>query len=311
MKVLLTGGSGDLGVLLTRQLTRQGDEVVNLDVVPPHEAVCGEAAHIAASILDRAALKKAMQGVDCVVHIAAWHGIHENQGTKDAYDFHDLNVTGTFNVFQAAAEAGVKKAVLISSTSTDDRYGLYGHTKILNEEMARAYAERHDMDILTLRPRAFIPPWNKSVYKDFGAWANWFWKGAVHVSDVCQATLKSVNFLKDGKKPEEPAQILTIDGAYDYTKAELDNWTKESFTARYGAKAEKLAQSFGLDTARKPKIVGSGEAEKLIGYRPAYSLANLLEELEKYGQNGPPFPLEEAKEDEKPRPQGTTKKYSP
>ena len=307
MKVLLTGGSGDLGVLLMRQLTNQGDEVVNLDVAPPHEEVRGEAAHIAASILDRAALKKAMRGVDCVVHIAAWHGIHENQGTKDAYDFHDLNVTGTFNVLQAAAEAGVKKAVLISSTSTDDRYGLYGHTKILNEEMARAYAGRHDMDILTLRPRAFIPPWNKSVYKDFTEWANWFWKGAVHVSDVCQASLKAVNFLKEDKKPDTPAQILTIDGAYDYTKEELENWTNGSFAARYGKEAEALAQSFGIDTTRKPKVLGSRDAEQLIGYRPAYSLKNLLLELEQYGKTGPNFPLE----NEKPPLPKTAQKYSP
>ncbi len=291
MKLLLTGGSGDLGVLLTRQLTQQGDGVINLDVAPPHEAVRGEATHIAASILDRDALKTAMKDVGCVVHIAAWHGIHEHQGVKNAYDFHDLNVTGTFNVFEAAAEAGVKKAVLISSTSTDDRYGLYGHTKVLNEEMARAYAHRHDMDILTLRPRAFIPPWNRAVYQDFTEWANWFWKGAVHAADVCQATLKAVNFLKAGQKPAEPAQILTIDGAYDYTAAELQNWTENSFAKRYGAEAEKLAQSFGLDTARKPKILGSADAEKLIGYRPAYSLKNLLEELEKYGKNGPQFPL--------------------
>ncbi|TNE32675.1 MAG: NAD(P)-dependent oxidoreductase [Alphaproteobacteria bacterium] len=291
MKVLLTGGSGDLGVLLTRQLTQQGDEVVNLDVAPPHEAVRGEAVHIAASILDRDALKEAVQGVGCVVHIAAWHGIHEHQNTKNAYDFHDLNVTGTFNLFEAAAAAGVRKAVLISSTSTDDRYGLYGHTKVLNEEMARAYAHRHNMDILTLRPRAFIPPWNRTVYQDFTEWANWFWKGAVHAEDVCQATLKAVNFLKADKKPEIPAQILTIDGAYDYTVGELENWTDNSFAARYGAEAEKLAQSFGLDTARKPKVLGSAEAETLIGYRPAYSLKNLLEELEKYGKNGPQFPL--------------------
>lgn len=307
MRVLLTGGSGDLGVLLTRQLTAQGDEVVNLDVAPPHESVRGESVHIAASILDRDALKKAMKGVDCVVHIAAWHGIHENQGTKTAYDFHDLNVTGTFNVFEAAAEAGVKKAVLISSTSTDDRYGLYGHTKVLNEEMARAYADRHDMDILTLRPRAFIPPWNRAVYKDFTEWAAWFWKGAVHAEDVCQATLKAVNFLKADKKPGTPAQILTIDGAYDYTEKELENWTENSFAARYGKEAEKLAQSHGLDTARKPKVLGSRDAEQLIGYRPAYSLKNLLQELEQYGKDGPHFPLE----DGKPRQSKTGKKYTP
>jgi nucleoside-diphosphate-sugar epimerase len=41
----------------------------------------------------------------------AWHGIHEDRGEKDAYDFVDLNVRGTFEVFEAAASAGIGKVV--------------------------------------------------------------------------------------------------------------------------------------------------------------------------------------------------------
>lgn len=295
MKILLTGGSGDMGGILARQLLDQKDEVVILDVAPPHESLDGDVTFVQGSIIDREAVKRAMQNVDCVVHIAAWHGIHEQQG-KTAYDFHDLNVTGTMNVFQAAADAGVTKFVLISSTSVDDTYGLYGHTKVLNEEMARAYAVRHDMDVLTLRPRAFIPPWNRGVYACFTDWANWFVKGAVHISDVCQAALKAVNFLKTNT-PDTPAPTLTIDGAYEISQKD---WSRDQLLKHYDAADLDRAEQAGIDIARQPKILGSQDAEDLIGYRAEYSFKNMLADFKKYGEAGPPHPLAQSKAQAKP-----------
>ncbi len=290
MRVILTGGSGDMGGILARDLLKQGDDVVILDLAVPHVTLKNKVDFIKGSITDRDTVKRAMHDIDCVVHIAAFHGIHEEQG-KTAYDFHDLNVTGTLNVFQAAADAGVKKVVLISSTSTSNRYDTYGHTKILNEEMARAYAHRHDMDILTLRPRGFIPPWNRSVYDDFTGWANWFVKGAVHIFDVCDATLKAVNFLKT-HKPDEPAQILTIDGAYEYSVQDIENWSDNVPAHTYGGDIVKKAKDAGINIERCPSILGSDDAEKLIGYNAQYSLKNLLDDFVTYGQSGPPNPLD-------------------
>ena len=60
-----------------------------------------------------------MLGCDCIVHIAAWHGIHESRGEKDAYDFFDLNVRGTFEVFEAAVSLGITRIVYISTTSVN------------------------------------------------------------------------------------------------------------------------------------------------------------------------------------------------
>jgi nucleoside-diphosphate-sugar epimerase len=50
-------------------------------------------------------LTETFRGCDCIIHIAAWHGIHEDRGEKGAYDFFDLNVRGTFEIFEAAASA--------------------------------------------------------------------------------------------------------------------------------------------------------------------------------------------------------------
>ncbi len=95
MKVLLTGGSGDLGQTLVPKLVNKGDTPVILDVRAPRD-LNQEGVFIQGSILDRSKLKGLFLGCDCIVHIAAWHGIHEIRGEKNSYDFFDLNVRGTF-----------------------------------------------------------------------------------------------------------------------------------------------------------------------------------------------------------------------
>jgi nucleoside-diphosphate-sugar epimerase len=81
---------------------------------------------IEGSILDREQLKDRFSGCDCIVHMVAWHGIHEDRGEKNAYDFFDLNVRGTFEVFEASASAGIDKVVFISTTSLYRPDTLYG-----------------------------------------------------------------------------------------------------------------------------------------------------------------------------------------
>jgi hypothetical protein len=116
MKVLLTGGSGNLGQALVPRLLDKGDTPLLLDVRAPSPLNEG-AVFIEGSILDRSKLTEIFRGCDCIVHIAGWHGIHEDRGERDAYDFFDLNVRGTFEVFEAAACAGIGKVIYISTTS--------------------------------------------------------------------------------------------------------------------------------------------------------------------------------------------------
>ena len=138
---------------------------------------------------------RAFRGCDCIVHIAAWHGIHEVRGVKNSYDFFDLNVRGTFEVFEAAASLGIDKIVFISTTSVSRPDTLYGRSKILAEYIAENYRKYENMNVITLRPRAFIPFWNQDVYANYIDWARWFWKGAVHIDDVASAVILSMDLL--------------------------------------------------------------------------------------------------------------------
>jgi nucleoside-diphosphate-sugar epimerase len=288
MNVLLTGGSGDLGTALTAGLAARGDTPLRLDIVSPQDQ---QGIYLPASILDRDRLPPCLMAVDCIVHIAAWHGIHETTRQKDAYAFWDLNVTGTFNVFEAAQRAGVKRVVYISSTSVRNGVSLYGHTKVLGEEIARTYVSRHDMSVVILRPRGFIPYWNGAVYASFVEWVQWFWRGAVHIDDVVQAVVRSIDFL--ATTPLAHHVTLVVDGAYDYTEADLTAWDQDgpgSTFKKYYAPYYDLALGYGLKPEEKPFIYDISETQKRLGYVPRYSLRHALEDLARYGLAGPPPP---------------------
>jgi nucleoside-diphosphate-sugar epimerase len=278
MKVLLTGGSGDLGRLLCTQLVARGDIPINLDVAGPGEPA-GE--YVNGSVLDRSLLESLLPSVNCVVHIAAWHGIHEFRREKDAFDFWNLNVTGTFTLLECCARANCSKFVFISSSSVDEWPGVYGHSKLLGEDLTRTYVARHGMEIITLRPRAFIPHWNRAVYANFAEWARWYWGGAVHIADVAQAVLKSIDTLKSTM--HDPCPPLTIDGACEFSANDLAAWDAAgpgtTFRKHFGQEAYVCAVSNGLDPSVQPKILGYADAAKWIGYQPAYGFKNMIEEL--------------------------------
>jgi nucleoside-diphosphate-sugar epimerase len=292
MKVVLTGGSGNLGQALVPKLLDKGDTPVILDVrAPPH--LNRGAEFIEGSVLDRSKLTDIFRGCDCIVHIAAWHGIHEDSGEKTAYDFFDLNVRGTFEVFEASTSAGIGKVILISTTSVHRPDKRYGSSKILAERIAEDYRKHRLMNVVTLRPRGFIPYWDRAVYAKYSDWARWFWKGAVHIDDVAAAVILSLDLLS--RRQLDRQLVLTLDSAYEYTDADLDHWDAEgpgSTFRKYYPEYYDLAVSYGLDPALKPTKIDISETVRWLGYKPTYSLANLLSELAAFGERGPPHGAE-------------------
>jgi UDP-glucose 4-epimerase len=289
MKILLTGGSGDLGTVLAPQLTQRGDTTIIFDLRPPQTQT---AVYHPGSILDRDQLTSTMSGLDVVVHIAAWHGIHEVRGEKDVYDFWDLNVTGTLYVLETAVRANIQNIVHISSTSVDEWPGIYGSSKIMAEDLVRTYAARHGLNAIILRPRAFIPYWKKTTYASYVEWAKWFWKGAVHINDVAQATCQSIDLLTRQTFDTPPA--LVVDGAYDFSSTDLDDWDADgpgSTFARVYPEYTDLVVRYELDSAAKPRPLDISETRRLLGYKPQYSLRHLLQELDQFGLAGPPVEL--------------------
>jgi UDP-glucose 4-epimerase len=291
MNILLTGGSGDLGQLAIPTLNRLGHSTTNLDLRPTTARENSDGSRfVQGSLMDRDLLSQIATKVDCVVHIAALHGIHEFRGDSNRNTFWDFNVTGTFNVLQAAVEADIRRIIFISSTTAiEPSSSWYGHTKYIAEETCRSFTIMHpELSIICLRPRAFIPHWNRDVYESFPEWARWFWAGAVHINDVEQAVIKSVQLLESKAMPG--CQVFIIDGKHDYSAEDLADWDLigpgSTFKKYYGDSNHELAVRHGLDPAKMPLVLDSNEAKRVLGYEPTYSLRNLLEELKQYDGPG-------------------------
>lgn len=133
-KFLVTGGAGFIGSNLCEKLLEQGFSVRALDNLSTGREenikdFIGHIEFINGDIRDKSTVKKAVEGVDYVIHLAALGSVPRS--IEDPATTHDVNATGTLNVLNASKNAGVKRIVYASSSS------VYGDTPVLpkKEEM--------------------------------------------------------------------------------------------------------------------------------------------------------------------------------
>jgi UDP-glucose 4-epimerase len=169
-KVLVTGGAGFIGSHLIPNLLKKGYSVVALD-----NLLTGKLENlkinrsntrfsfIQSDIRDTQALSNAFFGVDAVIHLAAL--IDVAASVVDPLSTHEVNVTGTLNVLQAAVKSNVKRLVFASSTAV---YGdvktlpvketnvlkpisPYAASKAAAEAYVTAFANCYNLDAISLR----------------------------------------------------------------------------------------------------------------------------------------------------------------
>ncbi len=117
MRVLVTGGAGFIGSSIVEHFHKEAEVRVldNLRTGYRENIEAFDVELIVGSITDRTAVTRAMQGVDYVFHLAAMISVPESM--EKPCQCVEINTTGTLNVLQAAAEAGVKKLCLSSSAA--------------------------------------------------------------------------------------------------------------------------------------------------------------------------------------------------
>jgi len=174
MKVLVTGADGFIGSHLTEALVRQGHDVRAFVLYNSFNSwgwldscaddVKGKFDVFAGDIRDPYGVKKAMQGCDLVLHLAALIAIPYSYHSPDTYV--DTNVKGTLNIVQAARELGVSKVV---HTSTSEVYGTarfvpiteehplqgqspYSASKIGADQIAMSFYNAFDTPVSVIRP---------------------------------------------------------------------------------------------------------------------------------------------------------------
>ncbi|CAM5561134.1 NAD(P)-dependent oxidoreductase OS=Streptomyces alboniger OX=132473 GN=CP975_07995 PE=4 SV=1 [Streptomyces alboniger] len=164
--VLLTGAAGGLGTLMRGLLPAHGHDLRLLDV----RGLEGEPDAITADLADRDALREAVRGVDAALHFA---GI----SLESTFDkILRANVEGTYNLYEAAREEGVRRIVFASSNHAvgftprpqgDDPLipldtprrpdTFYGLSKSFGEDLAQFYWDKHGIETVSVRIGSCFP----------------------------------------------------------------------------------------------------------------------------------------------------------
>jgi UDP-glucose 4-epimerase len=207
MRVLVTGSTGHLGEALVRTLQKTSHEVVGLDVVASN--FTSEVGSLAA----RSHVRRCMEGVNAVLHTASLHKPHVI--THSRQDFIDTNITGTLNLLEEAASAGVQSFVFTSTTSAFGRAlappagapaawitedvtpvpkNIYGVTKTAAEDLCELFHRDHGLACLILRTSRFFPEEDdceatRQAYEDHNVKANEYLYRRVDLEDVVSAHL--------------------------------------------------------------------------------------------------------------------------
>jgi hypothetical protein len=157
----MTGAAGRIGTMLRSRLARPGRVLRLLDVAPLAQPPGPGEESVTASVTDLAAMTAACAGADAVIHLG---GIP----TENAWaPILDVNINGTYTVFEAARRAGVPRVVFASSNHAvgfspresfpvaddavpaPDTY--YGVSKVAGEALASLYAHRYGLESVCVR----------------------------------------------------------------------------------------------------------------------------------------------------------------
>lgn len=214
LKVLVTGMSGLIGGAVRARLGSKYEfSALNRSAIP------GIPCH-QADIADLNAILPAFAGIDAVVHLAA----NANMGAPWDAILH-TNVIGTYNVFEAARQAGVRRVIFASSGATvsgreraqpykalvEGDYaaagaawpavthematwptGLYGASKVWGEAIGRHFADSSDLSVLCLRLGHVTAEDRPTSVRDYSSWCSQ--RDIVDMIDRCIQAPASVKY---------------------------------------------------------------------------------------------------------------------
>jgi UDP-glucose 4-epimerase len=295
MSILITGSAGHLGEALMRTLRESGHDPVGIDVLAsPYTDLRG-------SIVDRDFVRRAMRGVDAVLHAATLHKPHV--ATHRQQDFIDVNVTGTLNLLEAAADAKVGAFVFTSTTSAFGRAltpppgapaawltedvvpvpkNIYGVTKVAAENLCELAHRDAGMPCLVLRTSRFVPeeddqPHVREAREDANNKANEFLYRRIDIEDVVDAHLLAL-----AKAREMGFARYIVSATTPFTRADL-----AGLRADAPAVVRRHVPGYAAEDARRgwtrfesiDRVYDNARARAALGWRPKVDFARVIERL--------------------------------
>lgn len=297
-KILVTGADGFIGSHLTEHLVRAGHDVRAfvlynsfnswgwLDQSP--KEIRDGLDVFAGDIRDPYGVKKAMQGCDTVMHLAALIAIPYSYHSPDTYV--DTNVKGTLNIVQAARELGVSKVV---HTSTSEVYGTarfvpiteehplqgqspYSASKIGADQIAMSFYNSFDTPVAIIRPfntygprqsaRAIIP----SVITQIASGRRRLKLGAMHPTRDFNFVADTVQgFVAVAESPKSVGEVINIGSNFEISIGDTAQLIAEAMDARIEIETE--AARLRPEKSEVERLwADNAKAKRLVGWEPEY-----------------------------------------
>ncbi len=307
MRLAITGGAGFLGYHIVNQLGKEYDEVVIIDIAPINfKEYPKNIKYYQVDVRDLKGLKKALKGVDKIVHAAAALPLWKDK------DIYETNINGTQNVLEAAIANQIKRIVYISSTAVygvpekhpiyeDDPLvgvGPYGESKIEAEKICQRYRQR-GLCIPIIRPKTFVGTGRLGVFQILYDWVKDGKKIPIigdgsnryqllEVEDLVKA-IKLVLDLKEEvvndvfnigaekfKTVKEDVGALCKFAGTGASVMPIPAWVVKPFLEVFWYLKISPLYKWVYDTADKDSFVSIKKAKQKLGWQPKYSNAESL-----------------------------------
>ncbi|MEJ0037594.1 MAG: NAD-dependent epimerase/dehydratase family protein [Gammaproteobacteria bacterium] len=185
MRILVTGASGFVGRVLCPELVARGASVRVALRSPVRSSAEACERVVVGDIDSRTDWTEALQGVDCVLHLAARaHILDQSRGGPQPY--FDTNALGTHRLAQAAVRAGVKRLVYLSSikvngegrdaaylaTDTPQPMDAYGTSKWQGEQHLHEIAAASSMEAVVIRSPLVYGPQVRANFLRLMKWVD-------------------------------------------------------------------------------------------------------------------------------------------
>ncbi len=286
MRIIVTGGAGDVGGYVVRDLAHYNLPHTILDVRKPDSMPDG-VDFVKCDLMDRTATAEALKGYDVVIHLAAI----PNAFFDPPEHVMSVNMVTCFNVFEAARENGIRRIVYAGSESStgfgihnvklkplylpiDEEHPLWPHesysfTKRYGEDMVENYARAYGIEAISLR---YCGVWMRNNLENLVAMLEPFRRGEkapepwfgcyVAGEDVAQAVRKATTYTFTGNEPI-PFEAFYITAARTF----YPEPTLEVMERIYGDLPEVRDPSyFQNNPTASPFDIR--KAERLLGYKP-------------------------------------------
>jgi nucleoside-diphosphate-sugar epimerase len=322
MHVLITGGTGFIGSRLALRCLAQGHVVTVLgqENTPAEEAnshsLQAQGANVVVgSVTDRERLLSVMHDIDLVYHLAAaQHEAH----VPDRY-FWEVNVTGTRNLLEVSAEAGVRRFVhgstigvygtalagTLDESSPVQPDNIYGRTKLEGEKLVLTFQDR--LPVVIIRISETYGPGDRRLLKLFKAIRNnvFFMIGngrnihhPIYIEDLLDGLVLASTVA------DAPGQMFVLAGKEALTTNDMVAVIAEQLGARLRAFRVPLAPVLGvamllekscrplgvqpplhrrrMDFFRKSFMFSYEKAASILKFSPRWSFKEGVEETEKW-----------------------------